>query len=117
MSYDYKVFRCVGAVPASLEEHLMGAEPAPFESYELVKEAISRAFPGITWNDGEHTGIVENEAGRFEFQCGEDFLGLGMFSIETSFRQYIAQTHDALRALCRAESWFALDEQTMEIVG
>ena len=117
MSYDYKVFRCVGAVPASLEEHMMGAEPAPFESYESVKQAISRSFPGISWNDSEQTGTVENETGRFEFQCGEDFLGLGMFSIETSFRQDIAQSHAVLRTLCRAEGWFALDEQSMEIVG
>lgn len=117
MSYDYKVFRCLGAVPASIEEHMMGAEPVPFESYESVKQAISKSFPGISWDDAEQTGIIENEAGRFEFQCGEDFLGLGMFSIQTSFRQGISESHDALRTLCLAESWFALDEQSMEIVG
>ncbi|WP_061936261.1 hypothetical protein [Collimonas pratensis] len=114
MSYDYKIFRSTGQLPSSLED-LMGPSE-PFESYESVKALLSRHSDGVVWNDSEQAGTLENDIGRFEFQCPDDLLELGMISLRTSFRQDVTAGHDFLRKLCHAENMIALDERTMEII-
>ena len=115
MSYDYKIFRIDGQAPSSIEELLESTQP--FDSFESSKLLLSRNYPEIVWNDEACRGTLENDIGRFEFQCDAELLAVGVISLSTSFRQDVFATRQFLLALCQAEGFAVVDEQTQEIIG
>jgi len=82
-----------------------------------VKAALTGCFPGIVWHDAQQGGILDNETGRFEFSCDDEFLALGVISVRTSHRQNVAASHQLLSKLSHAEGLAILDEQTMEFIS
>jgi hypothetical protein len=113
VSYDYKIFNAGGRTP-SLEE--LAESPIPFESYDSARSLLSDCFPGIVWHDATQRGILENDIGRFEFDCDGALLTSGVISLSTSHRQDVAASHHFLTA-CHAQGLAVLDEQTMAFIS
>ena len=116
MSYDYMLFRSGGHIPASAEE-INPEDSQPFESFDEVRALLSKHCPAISWNEADQTGKIENETGRFEFQCFAPLIAMGTLGLKTSFRQDIEESQRFISELCKLAGFYAIDEQSLQILG
>lgn len=116
MSYDLTVFKTGKSVPTSIEE-IDIEDVAPIGDYNLIKSNLSSYCPDIVWNDTNQRGQLENDIGWFEFNCFAEALQMDSFGIAISFRQDLEASLYFLSALLKKAGFFAIDDQSMKIIG
>jgi len=109
------LFRCDGPIPSSVEEIDFEAMRV-FESYEEVKAILSEHLLVVSWNDQQQLGTVENEIGRFEFQCYQSLISAGTVGLKTSFRQSVEESQGYISDICKKAGLFGVDEQSLQII-
>jgi|SRR5580692_9151174 hypothetical protein len=108
MSYDFMMFKPVGELrsPDDLSEETT----AVIGSVAEIREALSRLYPEIDWQD-EHFGSLDGPDSWYEFCLSAD--DQKCFSIHTSFR---ANERRLIPEICRALGLVAFDGQRVTLI-